>query len=410
MVPALEVRLRFGPGLPRAVGRLALAAREIVFQYDDTFLGAGLPISPLRLPVRPGVQVFERSAGMEMFGVFEDAMPDNWGRRLVERHFQETLKRAPGLLERLAFAGERASGALTFHPPVEAAPGDLEPLNVSRLAGQAWDFDDDKIESAVPELRRVAGTSGGARPKALIGLRENGRAGNALPGDGDLPAGYEHWIVKFNSRVDARDSGALEYAYAELAEKAGAEVPAHRLIHTPQARFFATRRFDRPAHDKRLHLHSAAGLLHADYRTPGTEYADLFRLTDVLTRDYAQKLELFRRACLNVLACNRDDHLKNFAYLMDVRGEWRLSPLYDFTFHPGPGGWQTLSVAGEGEHPRREHLIKLAAQVDLRPKDARHVVDQVRAAVAAFPRIAKRLKLAKRATELVRARMRELDQ
>jgi serine/threonine-protein kinase HipA len=186
-------------------------------------------------------------------------------------------------------------------------------------------------------------------------------------------------------------------------------VPEHRLIQTTIGRFFAVRRFDRPAPGQRLHLHSAAGLLHADFRTPGDEYDLLFRLTESLTRDYAQKRELFRRACLNVLACNRDDHLKNFAFLMGTDGVWRLAPLFDFTFHTGPNGWQTLSVAGEGQNPRREHLLKLATQVDLRPRDAAEVIEQVRSAVAGFGKLATKLKLSKLTTDRVRSRMNEID-
>jgi serine/threonine-protein kinase HipA len=128
-----------------------------------------------------------------------------------------------------------------------------------------------------------------------------------------------------------------------------------------------------------------------------------------LTRDYSQKKELFRRACLNVLACNRDDHLKNFAFLMHRDGAWRLAPLFDFTFHPGPNGWQTLSVAGEGEHPRREHLLKLATQADLRSRDAVNVIEAVRSAIAGFGKLSKSLGLSKRMAEQVRNRMKELD-
>lgn len=171
----------------------------------------------------------------------------------------------------------------------------------------------------------------------------------------------------------------MESVYAQLAVAACADMPEHRLLPTRIGSFFAARRFDRPAPGRRLHLHSAAGLLLADFRTPGEEASILFQLTQALTRDHAQKLELFRRICLNVLASNRDDHLKNFSFLMDASGAWRLSPLYDFTFNPGPGGWHTLSIAGEGRHPRRAHLLKLAEEADLRPRDAREIIDQVRA-------------------------------
>jgi serine/threonine-protein kinase HipA len=408
---SLEVRLRFAPGGEHIVGELALAGRDFVFQYAESFLGLNLALSPFRLPLRPGVHVFDGQGRMEVFGVFEDSMPDSWGRRLVDRHFQKTLGRPPGVLERLAYVGERAMGALTFHPPQKTTALPAHELDLTGLAAQAWDFDTDRIEDALPELRRLGGTSGGARPKVLVGLSESGqpRKQSILPGDGDLPFGYAHWIIKFNARADGPDAGPLEYAYAEMAVAAGAEVPEHRLIQTDIGRFFAVRRFDRPAAGQRLHLHSAAGLLHADFRTPGDEYDTLFRLTESLTRDYAQKRELYRRACLNVLACNRDDHLKNFAFLMGAGGVWRLAPLFDFTFHTGPNGWQTLTVAGEGQNPGRTHLLKLADQVDLRPRDAAETIEQARGAIAGFAKLAHKLKLSKSVTERVQSRLKQID-
>jgi serine/threonine-protein kinase HipA len=407
---ALEVRLRFDAERPLKVGTLARTGRDFVFQYDEPFLRLGLAISPLRLPLRPGVQVYDGRGRMDLFGVFEDAMPDSWGRRLIDRHFQRTVGRAPEVLERLACVGERAMGALTFHPPEEVAAQPDKGFDLAVLAQEAWDFDNNRVEDALPELRRMAGTSGGARPKVLVGLpAADAPQAPVLPGDADLPPEYAHWIVKFNTQADGPDAGPLEFAYAELAAAAGAAIPAHRLIETSVGRFFAVRRFDRPAPGRRLHLHSAAGLLHADFRTPGDEYDVLFRLTESLTHDHAQSCELFRRACLNVLACNRDDHLKNFAYLMDAKGTWLLAPFFDFTFQQGPNGWQTLSVAGEGQNPRRQHLLRLAAQADLKPKEARAIIDQVRAALTGFPALADRLQLTKATTAQVLARIREMD-
>lgn len=410
-VDSLEVRLKFAPDREHKVGNLAATGRDYVFQYAESFLRLGLSISPVRLPVQPGVQVFDGRGRMEVFGVFEDAMPDSWGRRLVDRHFLKTPGRPPAALERLSYVGERAMGALTFHPPQESVPLPGEELDLGGLGVQAWDFDADQIEEALPGLRRLGGTSGGARPKILVGLPADGKSqtNKILPGDADLPSGYAHWIVKFNARADGPDAGPLEFAYADMAAAAGAVVPEHRLMETAIGRFFAVRRFDRPAPGKRLHLHSAAGLLHADFRTPGTEYDTLFRLTELLTHDYAQRLELFRRVCLNVLACNRDDHLKNFAFLMGPDGVWRLAPLFDFTFHTGPNGWQTLSVAGEGLSPGREHLLKLADQADLRPRDVSEIIERVRQAVAGFERLAREVGLSKATIQRVWSRLKEID-
>jgi serine/threonine-protein kinase HipA len=379
---ALNVQLCFSREDVISVGILSQIDRTSVFQFSPEFLSRGLPLSPFYLPLRSAVQPYDRQGGMETFGVFEDALPDSWGRRIIDHHFIRTRGRTPTLMERFACVGNGGMGALAFQP-AEPAPAPDAVFDLNALAENAWDFDDNKIEDVLPELRRLAGSSGGARPKALVGF--NPDTGTVVANNEALPEGFEHWIVKFNTRNEGVYAGSLEFAYNELAKASGADVPACRLIDTKAGRFFATRRFDR-RRGSRLHLHSAAGLLHANFRIAGEEYATLFHLTAALTRDYMAKKELFRRVCLNVLAHNRDDHLKNFAFLMEATGDWRLSPLFDFTFSSGPNGWHTLSVAGEGERPTSKDLLKLAETVELEKADARDILEQVCSGMAELPR------------------------
>ena len=385
----LSVSLAFAPDRRIPVGTLSQIDRDSVFQFNEAFLAAPLPLSPLRLPVRAGVHVYDGRGGMETFGVFEDALPDGWGRRIVDVRFRTRHGRLPTLLERFASLGGEGMGALVFEPadPLDS-PAD-ENFRLDTLARNAWDFDDERIEEALPALRRAAGTSGGARPKANVAL--NPATGAVRAPDEPLPSGFESWIVKFNTRAEGPGAGALEFAYAELAAAAGAQVAPHRLVETRAGRFFATRRFDREPGGRRLHMHSAAGLLHADFRIAGDEYSLLFRLSAALLRDAAAQRELFLRACLNVLLHNRDDHLKNVSFLMNEAGRWSLSPFFDFTFATGPGGWQTLSVAGEGKNPGPEDLLRLAAQVDLPPADAREILDRAREARDRLPAVCRGL-------------------
>ena len=378
---ALHIRLRFSDEDAPVVGTLSQFDRTSVFQYDKDFLVRGQPFSPFHLPSLATVQTYDGKGGMETFGVFEDALPDGWGRHIIDTHFRKCRNRLPTLLERFACVGEGGMGALTFHP-AEPLLSVSAPCELSELAENAWAFDDSQIEDVLPELRRIAGRSGGARPKAYIGF--NPQTGTVCAHAEVLPEGYEQWIVKFNTRADGIYAGALEYAYNELARQTGANVSPCRLIETKAGRFFATQRFDRRPGGHRLHLHSAAGLLHADVRLPGDEYEILFRLTDALTRDYAAKQELFRRVCLNVLMHNRDDHLKNFAYLMTANGEWLLAPFYDFTRANGPNGWHTLSIAGEGEHPQKEDLLRLADSVSLEPSDTKNILERTQSVCATF--------------------------
>lgn len=376
----LEVALRFAPTDELLVGTLTQLARDIAFEFAPSFIGSPLPIAPFRLPARAGVQLYDRSRGGELFGLFDDSLPDGWGRRLLDVVFQKQRARVPTSLERLACVGLRGMGALVYRPVMEIDESLDEMFDLATLATNAMAFDAGKAENVLPEVRRAGGSSGGARPKINVGF--NPSTGSICPETEVLADGFEHWLIKFPNQQDGPQAGINEWRYAQMAIAAGVEMSACQLIETSAGTFFATRRFDRTPDGKRCHFASAAGLLDVDYRIPGNEYRMLFRLTDLLTHDYEAKKELFRRAALNVLAHNRDDHLKNFGFLMDNEGTWRLAPFYDFTYSTGPNGWQTLSVAGEGQNPNEKDLLRLANEVNLDLKDAHDILQCVTDAIA----------------------------
>ena len=363
----LNVAFSFSRDKRIPVGVLVDRGRETAFEYDRMFLTAGLNPAPFRLPVKEGVRVSDGSGGMGTFGLFEDSLPDGWGRRLQDVGFRRKFGRLPTTLERLAVVGSNGPGALTYAPEDELEPAGGG-FDLCALAASAMDFDAGLAEDVLPSVRRAGGSSGGARPKAFVGY--NPTTGEVCPDAADLPDGFEHWMVKFNVRGDGDGAGEAEYRYYELACRAGVRMSPSRLIETAAGRFFATRRFDRTDDGGRVHVASAAGLLQADFRTPGDEYSLLFRVADALTRDYGTKRELFRRVALNVFGHNRDDHLKNFSFLMDADGKWSLAPFYDFTRAEGPNGWQTLSVAGEGADPGADDLRRLADEIALTSADA----------------------------------------
>ena len=375
----LRVSFRFGRTQVLHVGDLFEDGRDTAFEFAQSFIGAGLNPAPFRLPVKVGMNVYDRQGGMETFGMFEDSLPDGWGRRIVDVAFRKRHGRLPTVLERLSCVGRCGMGALIYEPAEDPLPP-LEGFDLGALATDAMDFDAGRAEDVLPEVRRAGGSSGGARPKAYVGY--NPRTGEACPEREDLPPGFEHWLVKFNTRADGNDAGEREFRWHKAAVAAGATMMPCRLIETCAGSFFATRRFDRTDDGGRLHFATAAGLLHANFRIPGEEYLTLFRLTDALTHDYSAKIELFRRASLNVLAHNRDDHLKKFGFLMDSNGRWSLAPLYDFTCSNGPNGWHTLSVAGEGANPADHDLLRLAEESGIRANDAVSVLSEVKIAVA----------------------------
>jgi serine/threonine-protein kinase HipA len=174
-----------------------------------------------------------------------------------------------------------------------------------------------------------------------------------------------------------------------MAKAAGIQMPDVHLFPAKEGPgYFATRRFDCDG-DKRFHMHTACGLLHADFRVPALDYQDLLTLAFMLTRDIREVEKLYRLAVFNVLAHNRDDHAKNFSFLMDAQGQWKLSPAYDLTFSSGPGGEQSTMVMGEGRNPGVEHLIKLGLEVKIAKPRITQIIDQTRSALAVWPDLAR---------------------
>jgi serine/threonine-protein kinase HipA len=233
-------------------------------------------------------------------------------------------------------------------------------------------------DAFVEDLLTLGGASSGVRPKIVL----HGE-------DGD-------WIIKFRSSLDSEDSGALEYAFHRMAQAAGLDVPEARLFPSRKGRgFFGVRRFDRKD-NRQVHMHTVSGLLHADHCAPSLDYESVMKATLHLTRHVQEAETQFRNAVFNVLSHNRDDHAKNFSFLMDEGGTWRVSPAYDLTFSSGHSGEHATLVMGEGCSPGLGHLLKLAAVAGIRKDRALAIVDHVADAVSRFRHRAEEAGVSKR--------------
>ena len=371
------------------VGRLALERRTILFQYDPTFLGARLEMSPYHLRLTPDVIVGQPDVFEGLMGMFEDSLPDGWGRLLIDRWAVELGMSSASLtpLDRLTVVGSRSMGALIYEP--ERAIDDPVVVKLTELAEQADLVLRDAKGADLERLIAVGGSPQGARPKVLVQLAPNG---DLHFGAREIQPGFTAWLVKFPARHDDPHSASLEHAYFLMAKAAGLDVPRTRLLGTTKRRpgYFAIERFDRDGR-MRIHTHTLGGLLQLPHGYPALDYGDLLKVTRELTRDEAAVTEMFRRACFNVFARNRDDHSRNFAFLMDETGVWKPSPAYDLTFAPGPGGEHTMLVAGEGRNPGVEHLAELAARVDV--KHSAMIIHEVRAVIRRFKRFADQAKV-----------------
>lgn len=383
----VKVGLDFGKGsIP--VGRLAIRERRIYFAYESAFIEQGLEISPFVLPLKAGVTNFENSLFEGLPGVFNDSLPDGWGRLLFDRLAQSQGVSPSQLspLDRLSYVGACGMGALVYEPATFNKT-ENRAISLDSVAQQAQEVLKGTSQEVLQKLLALNGSSAGARPKALVSVSENRE--RIMHGSYKLEKGFEPWLVKFPNSQDGPDAGSIEYVYALMAKDAGIEMPVSHLFPAGEGPgYFAAKRFDRDK-DKRVHMHTACGLLHADFRSPSLDYKDLINLTFLLTRDIREAEKMFRLAMFNVLAHNRDDHAKNFSFLMDDQGQWKLSPAYDLTFSSGPGGEQSTMVMGEGRNPGLDHLIKLGLEAKIAEPRIAEILDQTRSAIGAWPKLAK---------------------
>ncbi|HMD01989.1 MAG TPA: HipA domain-containing protein, partial [Candidatus Baltobacteraceae bacterium] len=287
----------------------------------------------------------------------------------------------------LAYVGRRGRGALVYEPSTDEATADRE-VNLDRLALEADEVLEGDENEVLRRLEELGGSSGGARPKVHVALDS---AGRAFAGEGNLPPGFTNWIVKFHASADRFvDIGPLETAYAEAARRAGIDMPRTRLISSLRGPgYFATERFDRGADGRRFHVLSVAAMLDADWTVPSIDYDSLLSVVRSVTRDEQAVLQMFRRMVFNVLALNRDDHTKQHAFILDHEGRWRLSPAYDLTLSSGPGNEHYLAVNGRARSITRRDILAVAGEQLIDAPRANAVLDEVAAAVALLPSIAR---------------------
>jgi serine/threonine-protein kinase HipA len=374
--------------------------RVSFFEFDPAFMRAPLPVSPFMLRTTAGVHEAPPTPFEGLHGLFNDSLPDGWGRKLLDRRLKSLgyNERLMTPLDRLAFVGRRGMGALSYIPELSLPSNPDRAVDLDWLAEQARRVENNEPVTDISKLQVAQGGSGGVRPKILVGFEPSSGALVLDAGDA-LPSGFEHWIVKLRSRDDPREIGPEEYAYSLMARSAGVDMPETRLLRADVDAYFAVRRFDRTPAGRR-HVHTASGLVHADHRTAGAiEYGDLLKLTWNLTRDIGCVEEMFRRMVFNVLADNRDDHAKNHAFTMTADGRWSPAPAYDITYSTGPGGEHNLAVNGEGRVPGLTHLLAVAVTVSLPDRQARTIYDDVRTAVASWPKFAQEATLSERRTD-----------
>lgn len=395
-------------GLP--VGEIGFdQKKEIVFRYFSEWIRDGFNLSPsLNLDAnfdRAKLQLFQG-----LHGVFSDSLPDGWGLLLMDRQFKKEANWNPyeiTPLDRLAYIGSRGMGALEYAPIYEQERIDNQ-IDLGALANSANKILEGKDDDVLRQLIIQGGSPGGARPKVTV-ARSN-LSNICLSGFDELPDDYSHWIVKFRSNSDPKDMGCIELTYANMAEQSGIEMPYAELITVTHGKnvddFFAVKRFDRFWKNGKLHVHTLAGMMYADFRTPCMDYDGVLRATRYITNDQSQVEKAFRLMVFNVLIHNEDDHVKNFSFLHDDPHGWKLSPAFDLTYSHGLGNQHTTAISGSG-NPNLESVLKIAKDHSI--NNANRIIGEVRYGVSQWSALAKQNGVTKKNVQEINNAISSID-
>ena len=363
---------------------------QILFEYSHEAKARGLELSAHTLPLQgPPLRRDFPSHQLGLPGPVYDALPDGWGMLLMDRLFRRRglITARIGPLERLAYIGSNAMGAMSFEPVAPEGEISQQHIPLDQLAAEVQEVLQGEDGEFLQRLLQMGGTPQGARPKALI-YRD--------PHTGTFTTaatpGFDAWLIKFPAKDEHAEVCAIEMVYAECLRLCGIQTPDTEYFTLPNGlAAFASKRFDRQD-GLRIPMQSLAAFTGADYRAPGAlDYVNFLRATRLCTNDVREMAFAFERAVFNVVFNNRDDHPKNFAYLMSSTGQWKLAPAYDVTFCEGPGGYHQMDVMGEALAIDRATLLRLAEEAEVPAQNANRTIDAISEVASQFSTIAERL-------------------
>lgn len=339
----------------RKVGTLFAGSKQnCQFEYDRDWLNDGFSISPLKLPLKPGIMTADYVPFNGNFGVFEDSLPGGYGEYLLRKVLSKSGVNYGTLtpVQRLSLVGSSGMGALCYVPESKMSRSDWHGT-FDEMQQMALEVLSEKSEDNADALFFRSGNSGGVRPKCLY-----------TDSDG-------HWLVKFRHTYDPQDMGETEYRFNQTARQCGIIVPDFKLM---DGKYFATRRFD-IEDGQRLHVVTASGLLNEPITPPKMDYHSLLQLTGYLTQSPAEVEQQFRRMAFNVYVHNHDDHARNFSFICRD-GQWTLAPAYDLT-DDNTLGEHATTVNYKGL-PTDEDMITVGTNIHMTRTRCLEILEEVR--------------------------------
>lgn len=379
------------------IGRLAWDERRHLsyFIYNPDFIKKGVNISPLVAPidgVRALAPVWGEDAKIyqKLPAFVADSLPDAWGNQLFDVWRQQNHLANADItpLDKLSFIGKRGMGALEFEPELsrERRAAKIDMKSLADLAMRIYtERENARIlsdESITMQSLLTVGTSaGGRQPKAIIAI--NRKNGEIRSGQISGLKDFGYYLLKFgNSQYS---SAELEMTYYELATKAGIQMMQSELYPVEGNNHFLTKRFDRDG-ERKIYTQTLAAIY-----PDADSYEQLLLVCRKLHLPETDCQEVFRRMVFNILANNTDDHNKNFSFIMNEDGTWRLSPAYDITYIIDTGGFlpnedHCLYIRAKLRNITRDDVIQFARDNGIRRPDS--IIHDVVASLKQFRTIA----------------------
>jgi len=328
-------------------------------------------------------------------GLLADTLPDYYGNTLINTWLTKNGRSPDSLnpVETLCFIGKRGMGALEIEPAQGGSGSISKELEIDSLIKVAEKIlsnrksftatSGSKEERTFHDVLKIGTSAGGARAKAVIIYNED--TGEIRSGQFSAPGNFSHWLIKFDGVTDKQFGtssgyGRVEMAYYKMAIDSGIEMMESKLLEENDRAHFMTKRFDRRNSIDKIHIQTFCGLRHFDYNEVlYFSYEQLFETMRMLRLPYPQAEQMFRRMIFNVVSRNCDDHTKNFAFMMEKDGIWKLAPAYDICHAYRPGSqWvnqHSLSINGKRDNISRYDLLKVAEEMNI--KKANHIIDSI---------------------------------
>ena len=395
--------------------------QSAVFEYDPAFERLGLNLSPLLMPLNPHrpyqFTSISEDTYMGLPGMLADALPDAYGKALLDRWLATIGRTFANPVERLCYQGKRSMGALEFEPAQDTFLEKDTKIEIDSLVEVAREALNQKEEldtnlsqdrkEALLNIIKVGTSAGGQRAKAVIAFNE--KTQEVRSGQIDAPKGYEHWLLKLDGVTnqelgDPKFFGLIEYAYYLMAKNAGIDMMPCRILPENGRSHFMTKRFDRIGGKEKLHMQTLCGIAHYDYKMLRSySYEQAFQVMRQMRLPYIQAEEMFRRMVFNVVARNQDDHTKNISFLMDKNGVWRLSPAYDISWSYNPKGeWTSqhqMSINNKWTDFTLDDFLTVASAMNI--KKPREIIEKIIDVVAHWPDYATPLEIPKETIDII---------